>query len=100
MYAIRSYYEKPVYLNKMVEKTQAQFSLLYDDGYRIANAYDVTFTPPKTTLFIYNTALNAKLKESHSDDSQRLPIPATYIIGMDGVIIWRQFDANYSYNFV
>jgi peroxiredoxin len=87
--------EKPEYLEKMADKTGAKFQLLYDDGYKIADAYDVTFKPGASTLLIYNTVLNANLKETHSDDSQRLPIPATYIIGQDGKIIWRQFDPDY-----
>lgn len=87
--------QKPEYLDRMGEQTGAEFRLLYDEGYAIADAYDVTFTPPKRTLVMYNTALGAKLKESQTDDSQRLPIPATYIIGKDGVITWRQFDPNY-----
>ncbi|MDF1570603.1 MAG: peroxiredoxin-like family protein [Bacteroidales bacterium] len=87
--------QNPEYLDKMAEKSGATFRLLYDEGYAIANAYDVTFTPEKKELFVYNTALNAKLKKSQSDDSQRLPIPATFIIGRDGVIVWRQFDPNY-----
>jgi len=87
--------EKPEYLEKMEEKTGVKFRLLYDDGYKIANAYDVTFTPKKSELIIYNTALGANLKETHSDDSQRLPIPATYLISKDGKIAWRQFDPDY-----
>jgi len=62
---------------------------------KISDAYDVTFTPSGSTLLLYNTALGAKLKETHSDDSQRLPIPATYIISKEGTIVWRQFDPNY-----
>lgn len=87
--------EKPEYLDVMAEKTGAEFTLLYDEGYKIANAYDVAFKPSAATLFTYNTFLGAKLKETHSDDSQRLPIPATYIIGTDGKIAWRQFDPDY-----
>jgi peroxiredoxin len=87
--------EKPEYLEKMAEKSGAKFKLLYDEGYKISDAYNVTFTPSSSTLLLYNTALGANLKETHSDDSQRLPIPATYIIGKDGTIIWRQFDPNY-----
>jgi len=87
--------EKPQYLNKMEGKTGAEFTLLYDEGYRISDAYDVTFKPSGTTLLTYNTVLGAKLKKTHSDDSQRLPIPATYLIDTDGVISWRQFDPNY-----
>ncbi len=87
--------EKPEYLDVMAEKTGAKFTLLYDAGYKIADAYDVTFKPSATTLFTYNTFLGAKLKETHSDDSQRLPIPATYLIDQNGKIIWRQFDPDY-----
>lgn len=87
--------EKPEYLEKMEEKTGAKFRLLYDEGYKIANAFDVNFTPKKSELIIYNTLLGANLKETHSDDSQRLPIPATYLISQDGKIAWRQFDPNY-----
>lgn len=87
--------EKPEYLDIMAEKKGAEFTLLYDEGYKIANAYDVTFKPSSTTLFTYNTLLGAKLKDTHSDDSQRLPIPATYLIDTDGNIAWRQFDPDY-----
>ncbi len=87
--------EKPDYLNKMAKKTGAEFTLLYDEGYRIANAYDVTFKPTSTQLFTYNVILGAGLKKTHSDDSQQLPIPATFIIGRDGIIRWRQFNPDY-----
>ncbi|MDP1623446.1 MAG: peroxiredoxin-like family protein [Bacteroidales bacterium] len=87
--------EKPEYLEKTAKKTGAQFTLLYDDGYRISDSYDVTFRPGKSTLVLYDVFTDADLKKAHSDDSQRLPIPATYIIGKNGTIIWRQFDPDY-----
>jgi peroxiredoxin len=87
--------QKPEYLNKMADKTGAKFSLLYDEAYHISNAYDVTFLPKSNKLRVYNSMLNAELKQSHSDDSQRLPIPATYIIDKEGIIVWRHFDRNY-----
>lgn len=87
--------EKPEYLEEMAEKTGAEFTLLYDEGYKIADAYDVSFKPSATALFTYNTLLGAKLKKTHSDNSQRLPIPATYLIDQNGVIAWRQFDPDY-----
>lgn len=87
--------EKPEYLNKMEEKTGAQFSLLYDENYKIATAYDVNYKPTSMQLFTYNVALGAKIKKTHTDDAQNLPIPATYIINEKGTIIWRQFDPDY-----
>ena len=87
--------EKPEYLDRMAEKTGAEFTLLYDEDYKIAGAYDVNFMPSGTQLFTYNVILRGHLKDTHSDKSQRLPIPATYIINQDGMIAWRQFDPNY-----
>lgn len=58
----------------------------------IADAYDVTFTPGGMQLMTYNLMLRTKLKKTHSDASQRLPIPATYIVDREGIIAWRQFD--------
>ncbi|MDF1559597.1 MAG: peroxiredoxin-like family protein [Bacteroidales bacterium] len=87
--------EKPEYLEKMARKSGAGFTLLYDEGNKISDAYDVTFTPASVDLFVYNYVLNGRLKQTHSDDSQRLPIPATYIIDIEGTIVWRQFDRDY-----
>ena len=87
--------EKPEYLDKMAEKTSAEFTLLYDEDYKIADAYDVTFKPKAMQLFTYNVVLGAGLKNTHSDKSQRLPIPATYIVNQNGIIVWRQFDPDY-----
>ncbi len=87
--------EKPDYLDKMAQKTGARFTLLYDEGYLIADAYDVTFKPTSAQLFTYNVVLGAKLKKTHSDQSQRLPIPATFIINREGKISWRQFNPDY-----
>jgi peroxiredoxin len=57
--------------------------------------FDVTFKPDTMTTIMYNTLLGANLKKANTDDSQRLPIPATFIIGTDRKIIWRHFDPDY-----
>lgn len=87
--------EKSEFLKRTAEKTHASFSLLYDEGYKIAEAFDVAFRPTKFERAIYNKILRADLKNVHSDESQQLPIPATFIIGKDGKIIWRHFDPDY-----
>lgn len=87
--------QKPEYLGKMSKKTGAEFSLLYDEGYRIADAYDVTFTPEARQLFTYNKVLMANLKKTQSDESQRLPVPATYIINREGIVVWKHFNPDY-----
>lgn len=87
--------EKSEFIKKTIEKTGAEFNILYDEGYKIAEAYDVIFKPSAIHRAMYNMVLGAKLKESHSDDSEQLPVPATYIISKEGKIKWRQFNPDY-----
>lgn len=87
--------EKSEFLKLTAEKSHASFSLLYDEGYKISDTFDVTFLPDSRLRIMYNTMLRANLKSAHSDESQRLPIPATFIIGQDGKIVWRHFDPDY-----
>lgn len=87
--------ERPENSEKMQEKTGAKFALLYDEGYKISEAFDVDFNPTKVEKFKYNKFLKADLVEAHSDDSERLPIPATFILNKDGKVIWRHFNPNY-----
>ncbi len=87
--------ENPEYLDKMKEKTSASFTLLFDEGYEIAKKYDVNFNPPKAQLFMLNKVFGANMDESHSEEEFQLPIPATYLIDKNGVIIWKHFDPDY-----
>jgi peroxiredoxin len=87
--------EKPELLEKTEQKTSASFHLLYDEGYKISEAYDVAFKPGSGQVAMYNIALGADLKNAHSDESKRLPVPATYIIGKDGKILWKHFNPDY-----
>jgi len=87
--------EKIKYLKRTAEKTHASFSLLYDEDYKISNLFDVTFKPNRDARLKYNMFLGAKLKEAHSDQSERLPIPATFIIDTHGKIVWRHFNPDY-----
>ena len=57
--------------------------------------FDIAFLPAKGLRFMYNTLLRANLKDAQSDDSQTLPVPATFIIDTDSRIIWRHFDRDY-----
>jgi peroxiredoxin len=87
--------EKPEFLKQTQEKTHASFTLISDTAYLISAQFDVAFKPKDSEALLYNTLLGAKLKEAHSDDSQRLPIPATFILNKEGIVVWRHFDPNY-----
>jgi peroxiredoxin len=87
--------EKSEFIKKTIKKTGAEFNILFDEGNKISDAFDLTFKPDSKSLFMYNNILGAKLKVSHSDETERLPVPATFIINSDGKIVWRHFDPDY-----
>ena len=82
-------------IQKTILKTNVTVPVLYDKNYEIMKNFDVDFTPKKSLRFVYNTFLGADLKNAQSDDSQTLPIPATFIIDTDGTVIWRHFNRDY-----
>jgi peroxiredoxin len=88
--------EKQELLLTSVEKSGANFTLLTDKGFKIAEAFDLAFLPKSSTRLKYNTLLGADLAEAHGNDSERLPVPATFIIGKNGKVLWRHFDRDYS----
>lgn len=87
--------EKSEFLKRTADKTKANFRLLHDDGYFISDLFDVTIKPGKLERVMVNTMLGAKLKKANTDDTERLPIPATFVIDKAGKIVWRHFDPDY-----
>ncbi|MCH8318549.1 MAG: AhpC/TSA family protein [Bacteroidetes bacterium] len=87
--------ERQEYIQKMIVKTNVTFPIIYDEEYRIMNAYGVAFRQKKVEVFIYNTMLGAKLKKANWDESNTLPVPATYIIDIDGKIKYAHFNPDY-----
>lgn len=87
--------EKPEFLLEMQEKTKASFTFLWDEGHKIGKAFDVAHQPEAGTRKKYNTLLRARLATASGDDSEQLPVPATFLISTEGVVIWRHFDHDY-----
>jgi len=87
--------ERPEFLRQTAQKTGADFTLLYDEDYRISKIFDVAFMPDDETIDMLADMLDVDLTEPHSDESQRLPVPATYIIDQDRKVSWRHFDPDY-----
>ena len=83
-------------IQKTILKTSITIPIIYDENYKIMEDFDVAFLPGKGFRLMYNTMLSADLKKAQSDDSQTLPVPATFIIDTESKIIWRHFDRNYA----
>ena len=87
--------EKQENIQKTRLKTGITIPVIYDENYKIMVDFDVAFLPTKGLRFMYNIILRADLKNAQSDDSQTLPVPATFIIDTDGKVIWRHFNRDY-----
>lgn len=87
--------ELPENVSKTIEKTKAEFPILYDENLKIMKAYEVEYQVPENTLSRYrNTGI--KLEENNGiKNGNYLPVPATYIINKDQMITYRHFDADY-----
>ncbi len=86
--------EKPENISKTIEKTNASYSILFDDGLKIMNSYKVSFQVDTTTITRYKK-YGVDLTVVNGENGANLPIPAVYIIDKNGKIIYRYFDADY-----
>jgi peroxiredoxin len=87
--------ELPENISKTVEKTKAEFPILYDEGLKIMKAYEVEFEVPENTLKRYrNTGIDLG-KNNGPKNGNYLPIPATYIIDKDFAVRYRFFNTDY-----
>lgn len=61
----------------------------------MAKDFGIAFKLPSDLLELYK-GMGIDLEEANGDYSHELPIPATYIIGTDGIIKWAFLDANHT----
>lgn len=81
---------------KMVKETGATFDILHDADYRIMRDYHVDYKISEETVPKWLGPVTKRTAEANGNDDGMLPIPATYLIGSDGKILWSHFDPDYS----
>lgn len=87
--------ERPEYISKTIEKTNASYSLLYDKDMKIMKAYAVSFELDEKTVSRYKNADIDLAEANGQKEKVYLPIPAVYIISKEGTILYRYFDTDY-----
>ena len=75
------------------EKHELEFEVLSDVGNKVAREYGVVFKLIDDVAKIYNEKFD--LNGYNGDDSNELPLAATYIINTDGKIEYAFLDADY-----
>ncbi len=71
------------------------FTVIYDCMEKIMEDYDVMFTVTKDYQEKILKSLSTDIAQNNGRDAARLPVPATFIINRDGIIVAVQFDPDY-----
>ena len=75
------------------EKNKLEFTVLSDVGNTIGKEYGVIFTLTDEVASIYEAGFG--LSEKNGDNSNQLPLAATYVIDTNGIIQYAFLDADY-----
>ncbi len=87
--------EKPDHSLSTREKNELAFDVLFDQGNKVAESFGLVFELPEVLRPIY-ASFGIDIPEYNGDATFKLPIPATFIIGQDGVIRYHFVDADYT----
>lgn len=82
-------------IDKTIEKSNAGFTIIYDEGHKIMDAYQVTFQQTKLKKFLH-LLIGTNINKASGNEDDALPVPATYIINSEGKIIGKHFDKDYT----
>ncbi|PMB25559.1 peroxiredoxin-like family protein [Fischerella thermalis] len=78
-----------------VEKNELTFAVLSDVGNQVARQFGLVFTIPEALRPIYQ-GFGINLPASNGDETFELPIPATYVVNTDGVIVHAFVNPDYT----
>ncbi len=81
-------------IQKTIQKTKATFPVLADEDMSIMTSYKVSFAVDEKTVNRYK-GFGIDFDKANGKNGSNLPVPATYIIGIDGKVKYVFFDTNY-----
>lgn len=73
------------YTPQVVQKHNLSFPVLSDPSNRVAEQFGLVYSFPEYLREIY-LEFDLDIPRFNGDDSWRLPLPARYIIGRDGIV--------------
>lgn len=77
------------------EISEMNFTVLSDQNAKVASQYGVAWEVPEFLLDHMRVDRNLDLEKINNGNSSVLPIPATFIIGTDGIITWNYVNVDY-----
>lgn len=86
--------ETPDRAEQTAAKNEISYPVLTDPQNQLAEALGIVFDLPPALEKLYETFGN-NLPEAHGEKGWRLPIPATYVVGVDGAILFASVARDY-----
>ncbi len=87
--------EQPDNSLSTAEKNSVSFDILSDDGNKVARQFGLVFELPAVLRPLYEN-FGIDLPASNGDESFTLPVPATYVVGPNRVVLECYVDMDYS----
>ncbi|MDN7613516.1 peroxiredoxin-like family protein [Burkholderia cepacia] len=72
------------------------FPILSDPGNEVAAAFGIRFKLPDYLADLYKTVFKNDLAVANGEPSWTLPMPARFVIGQDGVILYAEVNPDYT----
>jgi len=88
--------EKPDGSLSTKEKMELEFEVLSDLDSTVAKSYGLTFKLTDEVSHLYKNTFGLDLAEFNDNNSDELPIPATYIINQDATVEYAYINADYT----
>lgn len=82
-------------VEQTVKLHNLSFTVIYDCQEQIMEEYDVMFSVTKSYQDSVLSNLSIDIAKNNGRDVAHLPVPATYIINRDGIIVAVHFDPDY-----
>ncbi len=86
--------EKPLSVDKTVEKTKAEFSIIHDEELKIMKSYKVEYELSENNIARYKNG-GIDIEDINGKNGRSLPVPAVYIIDKEFNITYRFFNTDY-----
>ena len=77
------------------EINEMEFIVLSDQDAKVASQYGVAWEVPEFLLEHMRIDRNLDLKKINNGNSSVLPIPATFLLGIDGIVKWNYVNVDY-----
>lgn len=88
--------ESNEFAQKTIEKNNISFSVISDKDGKIARDYNVLYEVTEDYQKKISGYTKSTIQKFNDSKEAFLPVPATYIIGQDGMITWKHYTIDYS----